>query len=306
MPTGVELQFQLQIDNIAAYNEAIRNVTLSRSKLWTLVDAANDETYENTIKGSTITDLDTKMTQGNWGDGLRQWYSLHNTYYSSYAGITGVTSVKTAIEYYRWRVAEEFHRYYNTALGTMLDTDYVYASNLLQLATFDQTTQTFTPVDTINATYAGASKLAVVTTSSIGASDWDITLTTTLSDATSDSVLVTVPNGSGVGVEVVLGEELLTGNVSAAATVLPVADTTYFIAGTLIVLEDNSNAEVCTIVSVQTNTSVTVAAIRNAYTTAASAKITPLYTAVTAMTSANGTNGDECEVRPVAERTLTL
>lgn len=75
----------------------------------------------------------------------------------------------------------------------------------------------------------------------------------------------------------------MSGNEGAAQTVIELASTTGLKTGDLIVLEDSASSEQRTITSLIVDTSITVDAITNAYTTANSAKVTrgdPVFTDV--------------------------
>jgi len=108
-PVGVELQFRNQIDHLGAYRRDIRLAILGRADLWSMVDAAGDEDYENAIKGVTVTDIDLVLDEVRFGSqtSLRQWWSLHNSYFANVAGLenppgTAVSNVNEALSNYRF------------------------------------------------------------------------------------------------------------------------------------------------------------------------------------------------------------
>jgi len=69
----VQAQFQKQCDHIAAVKQAFVEAMDGRASLWSMVDAAGDETYENRVKGSTITAVDTVLNTSALGKNLSDW-----------------------------------------------------------------------------------------------------------------------------------------------------------------------------------------------------------------------------------------
>jgi hypothetical protein len=88
--------------------------------------------------------------------------------------------------------------------------------------------------------------------------------------------------------QTILGAQALGSGVSAGAVTLPVAATGQFTAGEwVLVYESDSLQEVALVSSLTTNTSLTVPAIQNAYTT--DALVIPLFGAVTYQSGGTGT-----------------
>lgn len=307
MPSGVELQIRLQADNLAAYKGEIVAVTSGRSKLWTLVDAASDEPYENRVKGQTITDLDTKLTNVQFGTTIGPWVTLHNDYFATDAGIANVTTLALAIPYYRWRVSQFFQQFYYEYTGSYLNAAYVFPRYDLSFGTFARTSNVFTNGSVVNTTESGLAKVQATATSIIGGVTWTVTPTLKRSDDTTVQLSISFLAADALGTSRIFGEEFLTNNVSANATVIPLANTTQFKVAEPVLLQDSNNQEAATVASIQAGVSITLTAgTRWGYNTASSAKVTPLFKDVTACTGSGGTAGDTCKLEVAVDRAVSI
>jgi hypothetical protein len=83
MPSGVELAVRNQVDNLGAYKAALRLAVTGRNSLWAMVDAAGDQTYENVLKGFSITAVDTSLGNTKFGNQINDWFTLHRDYYTT-------------------------------------------------------------------------------------------------------------------------------------------------------------------------------------------------------------------------------
>jgi hypothetical protein len=118
-----------------------------------------------------------------------------------------------------------------------------------------------------------------------------------------------------VGTKKIVGEQALTSNHTAASGngVVLMAATSQFKVGQKVLVRDTNNQEVAEVVTISVNTSLTLKkvggttnALRNDYTTAASAVVVPLFKDVTAVTNSNGTNGDDVNFKFEPDRAISL
>jgi hypothetical protein len=127
---SVELQVRLMADHLAAYKEAVVDAIEGRAHLWDMVDAAADEAYENAVKGTAITAVDSALDSVVINSTTNSWFQQHQAYFASIAGISGVTSVKTAIDYYGWRVHEYFDDLFRSFSGQHLSLPQIYPAQI--------------------------------------------------------------------------------------------------------------------------------------------------------------------------------
>jgi len=306
---GVELQVQRQIDHIGAYNFAVRNAIFGRDILWDMVDAAQDETYENRVKGLQITAVDVTLDTTDFGQTIRDWFNLHRTYYNSDAGLTGVTSIDTAIAFYQWRASQDFNRMFQSARNTLLTPANVFPRSDINLGSHDKTGDAFTDGVAVDKTESGPGKIMAVADGAIGASVWTLTATLVKSDLTTSSLAITFSALDPDLTEKIYGEETLTGDAASGQKVILIADTSAFSVGEEVLIQDTApNESHGVVASIVTNVSITlVDNLFNGYTTAASAKVTPLFFDVSAITdSGTGTAGDEANLRVKPDRDIAL
>lgn len=124
---SVETSIKGQFDRIAAGRQAQKAAFATGNDFWTKVDAAGDETYENRVKGTTMTALDTALANGTfWSvSALRAWFTLHQTYFQ--------TDLALASPYFAsylaskgWRIPYEAGEAYYEAMVARLGAQYVF------------------------------------------------------------------------------------------------------------------------------------------------------------------------------------
>jgi hypothetical protein len=307
MPSGVELAVRNQVDNLGAYKAALRLAVTGRNSLWAMVDAAGDQTYENVLKGFSITAVDTSLGNTKFGNQINDWFTLHRDYYTTYAGITGVTDINSALTYYRWRVPQDFNDLYRDWSGNYLTLTNVFPPADLILGTYAKTSSTFTAGTAIDTTKASSARIMANATSLIGGANLTLTATLVKSDSTTTTQSVTISSGSAIGTTATFGQTSLGSNAASGQPTVSVSSTSAFIVGEKVLLSDSSNQEVLTVLSMVTNTSVTFTQnLRNSYTTAASAIVTPLYNGITGCTHSLGTNGDTVNFKIAVDRTISI
>jgi len=113
----VEVQFLKQTDKFAAVKQLYASVS-EGTTFWRLADAANDETYENRVKNSNLTNMDINFSDGNLGTVATTWINDHNNYFNS---VLGIANVPTYLEDKHLRVNQDFAEVYFEALDTRLD-----------------------------------------------------------------------------------------------------------------------------------------------------------------------------------------
>lgn len=337
-----ERSFRSQIDHIGSYKVALSAAITSRdaNALWKMSDNSSDITYENRVKGSSLTQIDTLLSNLAYGSNLSQWFQLHNQYFSADAGLTGVRQVSEAIPYYRWRVPQEFNDLYRDATNVNIDLSSVYPSPSVVIGTVTNsggTTISYSAGTTVDSTKAsglggiigikvvqiGASAdlvlnsivLAVNNTSTYTLSSKTIdhstytagkflpvlsTTTNGTSNTTTGVVPMTSTNGFSVGQHVLICSGALDWNATYAGGAT----------SNLTVVQ-----EVGQVISVSAGTSITVGAVgqtgtpvagmRNQFSSGAT--VYPLFYNVNSVgASGTGTNGDQVQFVYLPDRILDL
>jgi len=305
MPTGVELQIQRQIDNLAAWRMAAMQAVATRTSLWSMVDSAANETYENRVKGASVTAVDATLNDVAIGSRINTWFSLHTQYFNVDLSLNGWGG---ALSTWKWRVSHYFALLYYEAVGSRLSTAYVYPADDLVLGDYVKTSGVFTDGDPVDTLYAAAGKMAARMTNTIGATPLVLTGTFTKTDATTKTVAVTVTALAANDTDFVFGRQLLSGNAAADQPTISVAATAQFTVGQPVLIEDDDGeSEYGIVLSIIASTSITLTAnLHRAYTTANTAAVTPLFTDATLVTHTGGTNGDTVDIVMIPDRTIAL
>jgi hypothetical protein len=301
---SVQTQFQKQCDHIAAVKQAFVGAMNGRASLWSMVDAAGDETYENRVKGSTISAVDAVLSNTTLGKNLSDWFKLHTDYFNNDVSLT---NIDTALTSYGWRVSERFNEFYYDINRRYLTRTNVFPRADLGMGSYARTGSAFTAGDAINEEKSGPTRICAAATAIVGGANITLTGTLVWENDTTITLGVTFTAADAIGTEKIFGEQALGANASAAQPVLSVASTAAFVAGQKVFIKDNSNAEWATILSIVTNTSITLTTnLKHAYTTAASAKVSPMFKEISACTHTGGTNGDAFAFQPAVDRDLDI
>ena len=287
---------------------------------WDRVDAGADATYENRVKGTQMTAVDTAFTAGDLGDNsaYQALLSLHNSYITQDLSLTGWDAYLTAA---KWRVNQEFaDMYYEWSNGRLTVAnvapyDNVDRGNFIHGGSFVDGTH-------VDSTYTGPGGIKAVVAVK-GAADWDLDITVTFDEAetatvvpytTNETYSLRIAGSAPVGTEYILGEVLMRDNEAIGQTVIRMEDdldtinTTPFYAGQTVLLYDDSSQEVGIVDSVQAGVSITLTTgIKHAYTTAANAAVRGLYHHITTVaTDAGGNGSDRVNFFTQADTTLAL
>lgn len=244
----VETQLMKQIDRFAKIKKVFKAAILGGTNFWNLVDATGDETYENRIKGSEITDLDSKFNNAKFGTIANRWFSLHNMYFNTDLGYAN--GLPGFLEAKHWRVHEDFAELYFDNHMTRLDPKYIYAdeentSNVL--GTLDAAQTASTDAKALS-TKLGNTRLGIKVTTPVSGEDFvcNITVTTYISAISTASTTfsnVTIPNNSAAGLTRYLGSLNVTyvNDDGATSTVFGLSGTaTGFQVGGYMVVTNNN------------------------------------------------------------------
>lgn len=322
--SAVEQSIQLQVQDIAAVKQSFSGSLTARqpNTLWWLVDTSQNIIYENRVKGSTISAIDSSIMNVNIGSFFADWFNLQNAYFSQDQPFPGVQTLQAAVaSIYRWRVPRYFNDIAISGAGQGVSSQYVFPYQDMNLGTYAVTGTLFTKgVGPVDSTVCGPGILRVSPyLATIGAASVVLTLTAVYPDGTTGSFTATVPSGSATTVSVAVGGTALTAGHTGAtgAGLVSVAAVTGFKVGPLnlvVITEDHTvggglpawTSEVAEVAAIGANqltlrqpTPSGAAApfangLRNNYTTAA--KVYPLLNDVSAVTSTGGTAGDRVQV----------
>ena len=338
--SSVETQLIKQVDRFAKIKMNYKASVTGGTNFWTLVDAAQDETYENRIKGSDITDLDTKFNNAKFGSIASKWFSLHNSYFNTDLSLTdGLASFLSAKH---WRVHQEFGELWFENAGSRLDPIYIWAdetdsANVLGTLAVGGTGQSLT---TLNSKF-GNTRLGAKVTTQVGGGNllFDVTVKTYISSTSTLTTTfnnITVPVGSYVDTVRMIGGQTITyiNDSDSTTTLLNLqATATGFKVGGYLMIVDNSGTftsgygydetfedffdingtnsdNILEYVKIQavSGTGVTVDKIRHSYNTFTQLMAYPCFTGVTAL-SISGTNAatsGAISIIPTDDRVIAL
>ncbi len=147
-----------------------------------------------------------------------------------------------------------------------------------------------------------------------GLTDWDVSVTASLVGGGTKVLPVVIASGAAVGSTQIAGAQVLGGAAASGQAVVPVAATTQFAVGQQVLITMWTGTapnevwvaqEIATILSIQSNTSLTMTA-NLLYDYDISAYVYPLYGGVTAASGTGGSAGDEVVFAPAPDRRLAL
>lgn len=341
----VEPEFMKQADNLAAYKSSLLSAVSGRASLWSMVDAAADQVYEDRVKGASITTVDGRLDTAEVGDKVREWFTLHRDYFNIDSGLTAgspptaISSVDGAFSSYGWRTSDYFNDLHEENLGSTLSAENVWPKDNFSLGVVsatgsgavtlhtDGTSSTAHTNGTLNAgainltrTSLGGVIVGVVRNGDIGGANWTVTLTGLSQPGATGTLSVAFPQiGSGTtpGNSVTLGVATITNAVDSAGSGLGPhtvgsGEGDAFLTGGWALLssdEKTPNAQELVQIDVATSNSVTFVAAPTTGRfdgTADTVTLTPLYSAFTGATATLGTSGDDLEISFGNDRTLSI
>jgi hypothetical protein len=313
--TGVPLQIQKQLDNLAAYRAALTQAVTGRTLLWQMVQNADNPTYENRVFGGyTISQVDTALDSVTISQGVAPWFAQHNSYFQNDLAITGVGFVSPLDAWLagqRWRVSQYLNRVQKDVSGSYLTATNVFPRDDLALGSHAKTSDVFTAGSPVDQTQSGLGRVMAVVPqgTTIGGTNYTVTATLTRATGAGLSLAVTFSSGAIAGAAITYGSQALSGTAASGQAVVPVAATAQFLVGEYVLLSDSTGfSEWGQITSLVTNTSITLTTnLVNTYTTGNTAKVAPLFAGVTAATcSGTGTSGDNIVFKVNPDRVVAL
>ena len=262
---SAETAIQGQLDRIAAGRQSsLTNFAVGGGDFWTRVDAAANELYENRVKGSDITALDTALSAGSiWSvAALKKWFELHINYIT-YDLLLAYPQLDSFLASVGWRVPYEAAESHYDAMGYRISSQYIFPKGIRTADESDPATDgmhefgswnstTFTSVDGALATAVKGAPVLII--SDAGSITGTLVALATLQDATTKQIAFT-QDATEHG-QVILGQAALgTGGASPASKTMAVKTSiAQFKAAEYVLLEkaDKSKQEVIQIDSVGT------------------------------------------------------
>jgi len=213
---AVATQIKAAVDRMAKGRQNSLANYATGSTFWTLADAAQDQTYENQVKGTLLAALDAALAAGSvWSlDSLRQWFALHWTYFQTDLAL-GATPLDAYQALVGWRIPFQANEACYEALTQRWAAQYVFAKGTRVAALSDPSTGgmhlfgTWTGASTwaivdgpIPSTVKGA--IIMIVSRELTPNPTSTVLTATLQDATTRDIAFT-PSASAYG-QVFLGQ----------------------------------------------------------------------------------------------------
>jgi hypothetical protein len=235
--TGVPLQIQKQLDNLAAYRAALTQAVTGRTLLWQMVQNADNPTYENRVFGGyTISQVDTALDSVTISQGVAPWFAQHNSYFQNDLAITGVGFVSPLDAWLagqRWRVSQYLNRVQKDVSGSYLTATNVFPRDDLALGSHAKTSDVFTAGSPVDQTQSGLGRVMAVVPqgTTIGGTNYTVTATLTRATGAGLSLAVTFSSGAIAGAAITYGSQALSGTAASGQAVVPVAATAQFLVG---------------------------------------------------------------------------
>lgn len=304
------------LDRVAAGREAQRGGFASGDDFWTRVDAADDETYENRVKGSSITAIDTALPLGGgWGTTtLKKLFTLHDEYINTDLGLTTSPRLGAWLAAQGWRIGYYAALAHEEAMQAALAAAQVFAPGVRPADEADPSSSgmhlfgtyasaAITEVD--GAVPAAIGPAGILAVNLSGSQTVGATFRCTWGTGASDyKDLALSLSTAAQYTQTILGEEALDDAAAADQAVVPLGATAAFVAGMqALIWESDDLQEVGTIESVQTDTSITLtASLVHSFTAAAVA--IPLFRSVAYQSGASGSGSVRLYALP--DRTVAL
>ncbi len=296
------------------------------SNFWALVDAAGDETFENRVKGSDITAVDTELASGAYWSttGLRKLFSHLESYFIDDLGYAKAGTTPAMAAYLAavggarvpYHAAECLYDALTTgSTGIRLPAVRVFpkgtrpadggnpgSAGMHLLGTFTATA-TFAAGDGALPATVGPAGILAINMSAAQSVGGTFRCTNYVAATYKDLALSL--SGADQYTQTILGEEAVASAVTAGDLAVQVASTAAFTAGEyVLVYEDDATQELMLVDSLGTGPTrlVTTTALKNAYTT--SAVVIPLFRSVTFQSGGSGTG--DVRLYALPDRTISL
>lgn len=303
---SVATQVRLVVDRVAKGVETSLASYNGGTDFWTLVDAAQDETFENTVKGSDLTAVDARVLEGmSWSDNvMKKMFQALDAYAVTQGKVSFTAWLATTLAL---RISKRAANAYYQATGKTPTPGYTFPQGVLVAGGADPTgagMHTFGTYEsgaisgTEGALPATEGPAAIMAVNLGAAATVGASFTCTNFNATSTKSIALSLSGATQYTQTILGQQALAAGVSAGDTGLQVSSTAAFTPGEYaIVWESDALQEVVLISSLATGpTRLVVPALKNAYTTAA--KVWPLFSNVVYGSGASGSGQVALYARP--------
>jgi hypothetical protein len=325
------------MDYFAKWRQGLLNP--GGTSLWARVDAAADATYENIVKGQDVTNLDTALAEGAFGNLplIKKWFDLNQSYFAnpttgSAPGLGFATdSWNSYFSARRHRAPYHFAELYYDNSGQRFAAQWVFpkgtwaanigdnsASGLHKYGAFAlsgsgagawASADGILPGQTIAGVESNVCMGAVILVSTAGSTATAASVTATLQDRTTTKTIALATGSSfTANTQFVLGEEVLTGQANSGQKIVEVAATGQFTVGDWVLVSDSDGVtEACKVASIQANTSITMEDnLVHTFTLAKSSKVWPLFVNAQIAGITGGGNGQNVQVYARPDRAIAL
>ncbi len=324
---AVPLQVRKHCDNIAKTIQALQEAVSSRGRLWTIADAAQDETYENRVNVTALSSADDSIESASaiFSDTtVKKAITLLQDYANQDLGLSTPYLDNYLALYGGFRVPYEFAEAYYAATNARLLARNVFAKGTLVADEADPSNAGMHRFGTLTGT-AGTSTYAsdegALTTSRVAASPivcisrdatpgGPPTMRCTLEDATTKDIAVT-PSATQYG-QVIVGQQAIT---SVDGLTLGCSATAQFKVGQHVLIYENADGdtsirEVAKVKTVTLNTSIEVEfdeATKTGFvnTITTSGYILPMFTNI-AFVSGNINNATHLDFYALPDRIIAF
>lgn len=318
------------MDRFAKIRQAAATAWTGGTGFWSRVDAAADETFENIVKGQTVTDLDAAIAacsignQGNIGAVLALLSQYFSNPTSGQAPGLGFSSdpLNSYLNARRFRVPFEFANLWADKYGTggAVLPQFVFPKGIRADDIGDNATAGLHKFGehtrgASNWTYAGADGAlpstvkggAVMLVSDVGVTGniTSGTVTAVLQDGVTPKVVALAsPVTFAADAQVIVGQQAITSGAAAGTLEVALAATSQFTAGEWVIIVEDTVTEVAQ-VDTLTSTKLTLkTALVNSFTT--SGVVIPLFTNVTAMAATGGSSAEKIQAYALPDRAIAL
>jgi len=225
----VEASFQTQADHLAQVAKEWVISFPSRTSLWSLIDNTQDLQYETNVErsGSNLDHVLDSTETTIPSAAFEYWGGVHQAYF--FQTSRSANAFSQALTGYHWRVSEHLANVINGVIG--LDPTYVCADSGTNYGGFAYTGSDSTIAATDSAlamTSVGPIELLATSTGIATTTEWIFTVQGFFNDSSdsyvdSAEIVVSIPNSSPTGTEVVMGGSTLRAAVSADTTSIPIS-----------------------------------------------------------------------------------
>ena len=256
-------------DRYAKGRQSQQSAFATGDSFWTRVDAAADETFENRLKGTDITALDTALAQAQFGNvaAVRVLPTLLNTYFQVDLGLAA-PHIETYLTAKGWRVPFEFAQLWFEATGYRITSKWVFGKGTRVASGQDPASsgghKFFTRVNTagaevqtvVNGALVNCTSPVVVTSDAATPAGSGHSATVTLSDGATTRDIAYTPSATQYGAVIVGQQAIGAAGAAAGQNDIPIAATAQFAAGTyvLAVKADYSVQELVLVDTITANT----------------------------------------------------